>query len=208
MDPSDYISNGLLPPAELVNALIVDAHARYRTNEEGANADVYPTLALARRDAFGICVAATTGAIFSTGDAGEEFSIMSVSKPFVFALVCDALGPDRTRRAIGVNGTGCRSTRSKRCSAAPMDGRIRWSTRVRSPPRASSPVQTCKRGGWPSTGAFRASPAASWWSMRRCTARRLRRTSATGPSPSCSRAQARFTATRRRPSSSTRGNAA
>ncbi len=31
---------------------------------------------------------------------------MSVSKPFVFALVCDALGPDRIRRAIGVNGTG------------------------------------------------------------------------------------------------------
>jgi glutaminase len=31
---------------------------------------------------------------------------MSVSKPFVFALVCEALGPDRARDALGVNATG------------------------------------------------------------------------------------------------------
>ena len=31
---------------------------------------------------------------------------MSVSKPFVFALVCEALGPERARERLGVNGTG------------------------------------------------------------------------------------------------------
>ncbi len=31
---------------------------------------------------------------------------MSVSKPFVFALVCERLGPDAVRDRIGVNGTG------------------------------------------------------------------------------------------------------
>ena len=31
---------------------------------------------------------------------------MSVSKPFVFALVCDALGPDELRTDVGVNATG------------------------------------------------------------------------------------------------------
>jgi glutaminase len=31
---------------------------------------------------------------------------MSVSKPFVFALVCEALGPDEMREKIGVNATG------------------------------------------------------------------------------------------------------
>ncbi len=31
---------------------------------------------------------------------------MSVSKPFVFALVCDAIGPDAARERIGVNATG------------------------------------------------------------------------------------------------------
>ena len=34
------------------------------------------------------------------------FTIMSVSKPFVFALVCDAIGPDAARQKIGVNATG------------------------------------------------------------------------------------------------------
>lgn len=38
------------------------------------------------------------------------FSIMSVAKPFVFALVRAALGAEETRRRIGVNATGRRST--------------------------------------------------------------------------------------------------
>ena len=36
----------------------------------------------------------------------SEFTIMSVSKPFVFALVCRRLGPDAVRDRIGVNSTG------------------------------------------------------------------------------------------------------
>ena len=35
-----------------------------------------------------------------------EFSIQSVSKLFVFALVCDALGHEEARRKLGVNSTG------------------------------------------------------------------------------------------------------
>jgi glutaminase len=35
-----------------------------------------------------------------------EFAIMSVAKPFVFALACTALGPEELRRRIGVNATG------------------------------------------------------------------------------------------------------
>ena len=31
---------------------------------------------------------------------------MSVAKPFVFALVCDLLGPDAVRDQVGVNATG------------------------------------------------------------------------------------------------------
>jgi glutaminase len=40
------------------------------------------------------------------GDAEYEFTIMSVSKPFVFALVCQELGVEATRKKIGVNATG------------------------------------------------------------------------------------------------------
>ena len=57
-------------------------------------------------DLFGICVVATHGEVFSVGDAEVEFAIMSVAKPFVFALVCQSLGPEEARRLLGVNSTG------------------------------------------------------------------------------------------------------
>jgi len=44
--------------------------------------------------------------LFSVGDAQVEFSIQSVSKPFVFALVCEVIGYDRAQEKLGVNSTG------------------------------------------------------------------------------------------------------
>ena len=58
------------------------------------------------RDLFGICVAGTDGALYAVGDAEHPFAIMSVSKPFVFALVCQALGAEEARAKLGVNATG------------------------------------------------------------------------------------------------------
>ena len=40
------------------------------------------------------------------GDAEVGFSIQSVSKPFVFALVCEAIGYEAARDQLGVNSTG------------------------------------------------------------------------------------------------------
>ena len=36
-----------------------------------------------------------------SGDAEVPFTIMSVAKPFVFALVCQAIGAEEARRKIG-----------------------------------------------------------------------------------------------------------
>ena len=44
--------------------------------------------------------------MYAVGDTDDEFSIMSVSKPFVFALVCQHLGPSQARERLGVNSTG------------------------------------------------------------------------------------------------------
>jgi glutaminase len=43
---------------------------------------------------------------FEIGDVETSFSIQSVSKPFVFALVCEAIGHGEARRRLGVNSTG------------------------------------------------------------------------------------------------------
>ncbi len=101
-----HVSTGSLPSDETVAALIATAYERYRFADEGAAADYIPALARAPRDLFGICVVGINGRVFATGDAVHEFSIQSVSKPFVFALLCQAVGTEEARRKIGVNATG------------------------------------------------------------------------------------------------------
>jgi glutaminase len=101
-----YVSTGHLPSPELVRALVDEAHERYRSVAEGKNSEVYPALARVPSELFGICVVGTSGNVYAVGEAEHEFSIMSVSKPFVFALVCQALGHEGARRELGVNATG------------------------------------------------------------------------------------------------------
>ena len=103
-----YVSTGRLPGGERVRALVDEAHAVYRTNTDGDLSQVYPKLASVDPDMFGICVANTEGETVETGDADVEFTIMSVAKPFVLALVCSAHSSEEVLEFIGVNATGRR----------------------------------------------------------------------------------------------------
>jgi glutaminase len=105
-DPARFVSTGLLPQPERVRELVDEAYERLRSNMEGATSEVYPALARVRPDLFGVCVASVNGDVHGAGDAEVEFAIMSVAKPFVFALVCEALGPEEVRAKLGVNATG------------------------------------------------------------------------------------------------------
>jgi glutaminase len=105
-DAPAYVSTGALPERDRVRALVNDAHERYRLNRDGEPSQVYPALRAVDADLFGLCVADTDGAIFAAGDADYEFTIMSVSKPFLFALVCELLGAAKARQRLGVNATG------------------------------------------------------------------------------------------------------
>ena len=67
---------------------------------------MYPELEKAAPEQFGICVVSVAGLSHAAGNADTHFAIMSVAKPFVFALVCAAVGPEAVRDAIGVNATG------------------------------------------------------------------------------------------------------
>ena len=103
---SSYVSTGHLPDADLVTALVAEAHARYRSNSEGANSQVYPALAAVPSELFGVCVVGTSGSVYAAGDTDYPFSIMSVSKPFVFAMVCQSIGAEQAREKLGANSTG------------------------------------------------------------------------------------------------------
>jgi glutaminase len=86
--------------------LVAEAYERYKSNTEGQNSQVYPAVARVPSHLFGICEVGTGGAVYAVRDSDYEFTIMSVSKPFIFALVCEALGPDRVREKVGANATG------------------------------------------------------------------------------------------------------
>ncbi len=101
-----YVSTGHLPPEDRVRALVAEAHERFRSDTEGANSQVYPALARVPSGLFGVCVVGTGGSVYQAGDSDYEFTIMSVSKPFLFALVCQAIGVNVVREKVGVNATG------------------------------------------------------------------------------------------------------
>jgi glutaminase len=102
----DFVSTGHLPTNERTRELVVQAYERFRSNDEGENSQVYPALAAAPSSLFGISLSGTDGGAHSVGDSDYGFPIMSVSKPFVFALVCQELGAELLREKIGVDATG------------------------------------------------------------------------------------------------------
>jgi glutaminase len=101
-----FVSTGHLPTPDKVQSLVAEAYARFKANTDGENSQVYPALARVPRELFGICIIGTSGAGYAAGDTEYEFAIMSVSKPFVFALVCHELGAEPARERLGANATG------------------------------------------------------------------------------------------------------
>jgi glutaminase len=101
-----YISTGHLPSDRQAQDAVDEAYRLYRPESGGETSRTYPALARVPGHLFGICVAGISGGLYRAGDAGHEFAIMSVAKPFVFALVCEVLGDEPVRQKLGVNATG------------------------------------------------------------------------------------------------------
>ena len=102
----NYVSTGGLPRNRQVQTLIENAYQRFGSEQGGSKSTVYPALAAAADHAFGICLVSAGGDLFEIGDTRTEFTLMSVSKPFTFAILCNRFGPDRMREMIGMEATG------------------------------------------------------------------------------------------------------
>jgi len=74
--------------------------------DQGEIADYIPELAKANGDWFGICIATTEGNIYEVGDSRQEFTIQSISKPFVYGLALEDNGRKDILEKIGVEPTG------------------------------------------------------------------------------------------------------
>lgn len=105
-DITQLVSTGALPGTGEIELLLAQAFARYAGTREGDVADYIPVLGAADPDWFGLSLTTADGRSHSLGDSGLEFSIQSISKAFVYALVCDALGHEVVHERVGVNNTG------------------------------------------------------------------------------------------------------
>ncbi len=106
----------------VVQEALDEAHASYVGDRTGELSTVYPALADADPTAFGLCVVGVSGERVSSGAADRAFTIMSVAKPFVFALACEVHGVEEVRRRIGVNATGLAFNSASAVERSP-DGR-------------------------------------------------------------------------------------
>lgn len=95
----------MFDPADVQTSL-EDAHSKFASDDGGTVSRLYPPLAQADPNVFGVSFVDVEGVRSSVGDSSEPFVLMSVAKPFTYALACDSVGVDAAGRAIGVNATG------------------------------------------------------------------------------------------------------
>lgn len=77
-----------------------------RDEDGGEVADYIPELANADPNKLAVALCSSTGHVYSAGDAEHEFSIQSISKPFVYALALQELGLDAVRDVVGMEPSG------------------------------------------------------------------------------------------------------
>ena len=82
------------------------AHEKFKGLKDGANADYIPILAEVPSELFGVAIVTVGGEVITAGDVDHPFSIQSVSKPFVMAMVMQEQGIDAVQQKIGVEPTG------------------------------------------------------------------------------------------------------
>src|SRR5699024_3686296 len=97
---------GDLPAESHIAALLREAHERYADLRTGAVADYIPVLAEADPTDFGLSLTEVDGTVHRVGDSQVEFTIQSISKAFVLALVIEEIGHEEVHRIVGVNNTG------------------------------------------------------------------------------------------------------
>ena len=89
-----------------LTSFLEDLYYFYQPLNQGTVAQNIPELAKANPDWFGICAVDVNGKVFDIGHTTQEFSIQSISKPFVYGLVLEDWGKDYVLQRIGVEPTG------------------------------------------------------------------------------------------------------
>ncbi len=91
-----------------IATVLNETYTKFRSLQEGKNADYIPALAKVDPKIFGIALVTTDGKVYTAGDIKSEVSIQSISKVFTLAKVIEEEGPEKIEKTIGVDATGMR----------------------------------------------------------------------------------------------------
>ncbi|MGP1347499.1 MAG: glutaminase A [Phycisphaerales bacterium] len=95
-----------MPDRDSIVDALAQLHARYLPCRDGRIADYIPELAKASPDWFAICIVTAEGESFEIGDAGQLFTIQSLSKPFVYGMALEDQGREEVMNRVGVEPSG------------------------------------------------------------------------------------------------------
>jgi glutaminase len=92
--------------ASPLRGFLRDLHAKYQGLTDGKVADYIPELTKADPNWFGVCLVTADGQRFEFGDADQQFTIQSISKPFVYGMALADRGREATLAKISVEPSG------------------------------------------------------------------------------------------------------
>ncbi|MGO3885615.1 MAG: glutaminase A [Mycetocola sp.] len=90
----------------LITSVLRRVHNQLDSERGGAVADYIPELASADPEPFGLALCSVNGTVYSAGEATQEFTIQSVSKPLVYALALTDIGLDAVHERVGAEPSG------------------------------------------------------------------------------------------------------
>jgi glutaminase len=93
-------------PSRPLDGTINDLYDRIRAEASGDVATYIPELAKANPNWFGLCLSTLDGTLYSAGDTQQTFTIQSISKPFVYAMALEHVGPAEVAKRVGVEPSG------------------------------------------------------------------------------------------------------
>lgn len=102
----DALLSRMKSAASPLRETLRELHASIASVQEGSVADYIPELAKSDPNWFGISVVSIDGQSIDVGDFEQQFTIQSVSKPFVFGLALEDHGREHVLSKIGVQPIG------------------------------------------------------------------------------------------------------
>jgi glutaminase len=93
-------------PPDPISTALADVRDRASLVTTGEVADYIPELACADPTDFGLAVVSVLGRAYTAGESARQFTIQSISKPFVYALAVEDHGLDAVHSRVGSEPSG------------------------------------------------------------------------------------------------------